>query len=73
VHHWKEHEMLVWKEHGHFELSFYLNAISALEEHGNTHNPVCIYACREFKQIGTFSIIPFILDSDFHILLVLFT
>jgi hypothetical protein len=35
-----------------FCLSFYLIAISALEEYGNIYNS-CIYACREFKQTVT--------------------
>jgi hypothetical protein len=45
--------MLVYEQHLHFPFNIYLYTISALEEHGNTYNPVFIYACRAYKQTVT--------------------
>ncbi len=41
MHHWKEQESLVWKQHGHFAFSF-LYVIPTFEEHGNTYERVCM-------------------------------
>jgi hypothetical protein len=57
VHHWKEHEILAYKQNEYFAFSFYFYAASALEEHGNACEPVrIVYACRTYKQSVTYAL-----------------
>ncbi len=45
VHHWKENDILVQKQHYNFATIPYLYAISAFEEHGNAYKPgmhICV-------------------------------